>query len=136
VPRRIVFATGLGIFAAAYIGLGLVTSAGWVWLLLPLYGGYTALTDGVGKAWVADLLPEERVGSGLGLYQGLAGGAALLAGVWAGLAWGSSGRLPLLVSGVAVAVLAIVLVLGGARLERGVTEHVAGGTETGSAEGL
>ncbi len=135
VPRRIVFATGLGIFAAAYIGLGLVTSAGWVWLLLPLYGGYTALTDGVGKAWVADLLPEERLGSGLGLYQGLAGGAALLAGVWAGLAWGSSGRLPLLVSGVAVAVLAIVLVLGGARLERGVTEHVAGGTETGSAEG-
>ena len=79
----------------AYIGLGAVTSAGWVWFLLPVYGGYTALTDGVGKAWVADLLPEERVGSGLGFYQGLAGGAALLAGVWAGLAWGSSGRLPL-----------------------------------------
>jgi MFS family permease len=119
VPRRIVFATGLGIFAAAYIGLGAITSAGWVWFLLPLYGGYTALTDGVGKAWVADLLPEERVGSGLGFYQGLAGGSALLAGVWAGLAWGSSGRLPLLVSGVVVAVLAAVLLLAGARLERG-----------------
>jgi hypothetical protein len=111
----------LGIFAAAYIGLGAVTSAGWVWLLLPLYGGYTALTDGVGKAWVADLLPEERVGSGLGLYQGLAGGAALLAGVWAGLAWGSDGRAPLLVSGAVVAGLAAVLVLRGARLERGGT---------------
>src|SRR5438132_681932 len=119
VPRRIVFATGLGIFAAAYIGLGAVTSAGWVWFLLPLYGGYTALTDGVGKAWVADLLPEERVGSGLGFYQGLAGGAALLAGVWAGLAWGSSGRLPLLVSGVVVAGLAGVLLVAGDRLERG-----------------
>jgi len=118
VPRRVVFATGLGIFAAAYIGLGAVTSAGWVWFFLPLYGGYTALTDGVGKAWVADLLPEERVGSGLGFYQGLAGGAALLAGVWAGLAWGSTGRLPLLVSGFLVAGLAGVLLLAGARLER------------------
>jgi MFS family permease len=129
VPRRIVFASGLGIFAAAYIGLGAVTSAGWVWFLLPLYGGYTALTDGVGKAWIADLLPEERVGSGLGLYQGLAGGAALLAGVWAGLAWGSSGRLPLLVSGVVVAGLAGVLLLAGARLERGPIESHEGSSE-------
>jgi MFS family permease len=131
VPRRLVFATGLGIFAAAYIGLGVVTSAGWVWLLLPLYGGYTALTDGVGKAWISDLVPEERVGSGLGLYQALAGGAALLAGVWAGLAWGSDGRLPLLVSGVVVAGLAVVLFLGGARLERDGIDEVAGGDGIG-----
>jgi hypothetical protein len=88
-----------------------------VWLLLPLYGGYTALTDGVGKAWVADLLPQRSVGSGLGLYQGIAGGAVLLAGVWAGLAWGEAGRLPLLVSGAAVAVLALVLALAGGSLE-------------------
>jgi MFS family permease len=133
VPRRLVFATGLGIFAAAYIGLGAVTSAGWVWLLLPLYGGYTALTDGVGKAWVADLLPEHRVGSGLGLYQGLAGGAALLAGVWAGLAWGSDGRFPLLVSGLVVAVLAAVLFMRGARLERGGDVGVAKGDGIGPA---
>jgi MFS family permease len=129
VPRRLVFATGLAIFAVAYIGLGAVTSASWVWLLLPLYGGYTALTDGVGKAWIADLLPEERLGSGLGFYQGLAGGAALLAGVWAGLAWGSDGRLPLLVSGVVVACLAGVLFLGGARLEHDGIDEVAGGVE-------
>src|SRR5438094_3694911 len=132
-PRRLVFATGLAIFAAAYIGLGTVTSSAWVWVLLPLYGGYTALTDGVGKAWVADLVPEDRVGSGLGLYQGLAGGAALVAGVWAGLAWGPAGRLPLLVSGVAVAGLAAILFLGGARLERGSLEEVAGGDGIGAA---
>jgi MFS family permease len=133
VPRRIVFATGLGIFAAAYIGLGTVTSSGWVWLLLPLYGGYTALTDGVGKAWVTDLLPGERVGTGLGLYQGLAGGAALIAGIWAGLAWGSDGRLPLLVSGVVVGGLAAVLFLGGGPLERGGTEKTAEGGSIAAA---
>jgi hypothetical protein len=71
----------------------------------------------VGKAWVADLLPAHSVGSGLGLYQGLAGGAVLVAGVWAGLAWGEAGRLPLVVSGAAVAVLALLLALAGSRLE-------------------
>jgi MFS family permease len=40
--RRVVFAVGLVIFAVAYIGLGLASAPGWVWLLLPLYGGYTA----------------------------------------------------------------------------------------------
>jgi MFS family permease len=133
VPRRLVFATGLGIFAVAYIGLGAVTSAAWVWLLLPLYGGYTALTDGVGKAWIADLLPDERLGSGLGFYQGLAGGAALVAGVWAGLAWGSDGRVPLLVSGTVVALLAGVLFLVGARLERERVGADAGGDASPAA---
>jgi MFS family permease len=117
VPRHLVFAGGLGIFAVAYLGLGLANSAGWVWLLLPIYGGYTAFTDGVGKAWVANLVPESRVGSGLGLYQGVMGGTALLAGVWAGLAWGTSGRLPFLVSGSIVAALTVFLAFGGRKLQ-------------------
>jgi len=115
-PRRLVFAAGLGVFAVAYIGLGVVHSAGWVWVLLPFYGAYTALTDGVSKAWVADLLPADRMGTGLGVYYGLTGSAALVAGVWAGLAWGGTGHLPLVISGVAVAILAVVLVASGRRL--------------------
>jgi len=117
IPRRLVFAAGLAVFAVAYLGLGLVTSPGWVWILLPLYGAYTALTDGVGKAWIADLVPRERVGSGLGVFYGVTGGTALLAGVWAGLAWGDAGRLPLIISGSVTAVLAVALALGGHRLE-------------------
>jgi MFS family permease len=112
VPRRLVFAAGLGAFAVAYLGLGLADSAAWVWPLLLVYGAYTALTDGVGKAWVADLLPREALGTGLGLYQAITGACALAAGVWAGLAWGGDGRVPMLISGAIVAVLAPVLALG------------------------
>src|SRR3954447_24289873 len=46
--RRSVFAVGLVFFAIAYLGLGLADSSGWVWVLLPIYGGDTALTHGVG----------------------------------------------------------------------------------------
>ena len=118
VPRRFVFATGLAIFAVAYLGLGITTTSAWVWPLFALYGGYTALTDGVGKAWVADLLPADREGSGLGLYQGIVGAGSLVAGIWAGLAWNGTGRLPLIVSGTVVAVLSITLFAVGRRLER------------------
>jgi MFS family permease len=104
-PRSRIFGVGLLVFAVAYAGLGLATSTAAVFVFLPLYGAYTALTDGVGKAWIADLLPAEAMGTGLGAYQGLTGIGAVIAGVWAGLAWGSDGSVPLVVSGVAVLLL-------------------------------
>ena len=117
IPRRVVYATGLLIFAVVYIGLGLTRESAWVWLLLPLYGAYTALTDGVGKAWVSDLLPAGLMGTGLGLFHGISGGSALVASVWAGLTWGESGQLPLVASGTAVGTLAFGLLVAGRRLD-------------------
>jgi MFS family permease len=120
-PRHLVFAVGLGVFAVAYLGLGLARSSGWVWVLLPLYGAYTALTDGVGRAWVANLVPADRLGRGLGFYQAIIGATALIAGVWAGLAWSGDGRTPLIVSGAVAAALALVMVSAGRWLEGGGT---------------
>ena len=82
-----------------------------------MYGAYTALTDGVSRAWVADLAPE-ATGTALGTYGALSGVASIFAGVWAGLAWGGTGRLPLMISGSVAAVLAVVLWVAGDRLER------------------
>lgn len=114
-PRHLVFAAGLAFFAVGYVGLGWVSSPGWVFVLLPLYGGFAACTDGVGKAWVADLAPPDRHSGAQGLYQAVTGGGILVAGVWAGLAWGGTGRLPLLLSGVAAAVMALTMVVAGRR---------------------
>jgi MFS family permease len=107
--RRTVFVAGLIPFAIAYTGLGLASGSALVWVLLPIYGAFTALTDGVARAWVADLLPPEALGTGIGLYQALTGFAALAAGLWAGFSWGGDGRVPLLISGIGAAVIAAVL---------------------------
>ena len=48
---------GLSLFAVAYVGVGLANSGGWVWVLLPIYGAYTALTDGVGNMVHYNALP-------------------------------------------------------------------------------
>ncbi|WP_198940566.1 MFS transporter [Micromonospora sp. CB01531] len=107
-----VFGAGLILFALAYTGLGLTRSHTAAWLLFAAYGGFTAFTDGVGKAWISGLLGSHEQGSGQGMFQGLTGLAVLGAGLWAGLAWGSDGTLPLLVSGIAAAVLAAWLLTG------------------------
>jgi MFS family permease len=109
-PRR-VFAVGLVCFAIAYVGLGLIHHRAAIWPILLIYGGFTAATDGVGKAWISGLVPPEMQGRGQGLYQGLTGGAVLVAGIWAGLAWGKQGTVPLLISGFAAAALIPVFLL-------------------------
>jgi MFS family permease len=107
ISPAVVFGVGLLVFAAVYTGLGASRSHLAAWLLISGYGGFTALTDGVGKAWISGLLPAAVQGSGQGVFQGLSGLGILAAGVWAGLAWGHDGTVPLLVSGATTAVLAV-----------------------------
>jgi MFS family permease len=104
-----VVAVGLIVFAVVYAGLGLTTSHLAAWLLIAGYGAYTGLTDGVGKAWVSSLLPAESQGTGQGIFQGILGAGILVAGVWAGLAWGGDGHLPLVISGVVAGLIGIAL---------------------------
>jgi MFS family permease len=110
-PRR-VFAIGLAFFALGYLGLGLVHSHLLAWALLGAYGLFAAATDGVGKAWISGLVHGGQQSWAQGLYQGISGLGILIAGVWAGLLWGSGGRVPLLVSGSVAVVLAALLLAG------------------------
>lgn len=107
--RRHVFGVGLIVFAITYLGFGLTTTSSAVWFLLPLYGAYTALTDGVSRAWVADVAPPELRGTALGTQGLLTGGGLVFAGIWAGVTWSGSGHLPFVVSGAITATLAAVL---------------------------
>jgi MFS family permease len=121
-PRHLVFAAGLGFFAIGYLGLGLTHEPGWVFVVLPLYGGFAACTDGVGKAWVAELAPAGGQGSAQGLFQAVTGAGVLLSGIVAGAAWDGSGRVPLLTAVSFAAVLAVVLAVVGGRWRAAVPE--------------
>ena len=108
-PRPTVFGIGLVFFAVGYIGLGLTTDPVAAWVLIGVYGVFTACTDGVGKAWVSALVGADRQSTAQGVFQGGSGLAILVAGIWAGLLWGADGRLPLLISGVVGGCFAVVL---------------------------
>ena len=98
-PRPAVFGVGLAFFAIGYIGLGLTHNHTLAWVFIGVYGIFTACTDGVGKAWVSSLADGAHQATAQGVFQGGSGLAILVAGLWAGLLWGSDGTLPLLISG-------------------------------------
>jgi MFS family permease len=108
---RLVFAGGLVIFALVYLGLGRTDSTAAIWILLPCYGGYTALTDGVSRAWVSNLVTDEQRTWALGIHGAVGGVGALVAGLWSGLIWGDNGRHALTISGAVALAVAVWLLL-------------------------
>ena len=109
--RRGVIGLGFAVFAAVYLGFAVIDVGAWAWLLFPVYGVYMALTEGVGRALVADLVPSDRRGSALGLYQGGVGLMALLSSVIAGLLWDHIDASAPFYLGASTAALALVLLL-------------------------
>ena len=91
VGRKSVMTGGWLLYALVYVGFALSHSSWQFWLLYPAYGVYYALTDGVAKAFVADLSPGELRGTAYGAYNGLIGLAALPASVIAGVLWQGMG---------------------------------------------
>jgi MFS family permease len=117
-PKSRVYAIGLLCFAVGYLGLGLLDGGPFVVLAFFVYGGFVGITDGVGKAWISTLAPQALRGHAQGLLQGLSGGAVLVAGIWAGLAWNlgqGDGRVPLVFSGTVTAIAALALLIVGRR---------------------
>jgi MFS family permease len=114
-PHRVVFAAGLVFFAVGYLGLAVIHTPALVFVVLPLYGGFAACTDGVGKAWVSSMAAPAAQGHAQGTFQAVTGFAVVIAGAWAGLAWHGTGRWPLTISGVGALVVAAVILAGGGR---------------------
>lgn len=81
VGKRNTFVAGLLLFAAVYIGFGLTSSSHFIWILFAIYGVYYALTEGVGRAIVASLVPAELRGTAFGMYNAFTGLALLPASV-------------------------------------------------------
>lgn len=124
IGRIQVFGIGLVFFAIGYAGLGLTTDPVAAWLLIGAYGLFTGCTDGVSKAWISSLVGSDLQASAQGVFQGASGFAILIAGVWAGLAWGAGGgqgTLPLLISGCFGGVFAVALLTFGYTRRKGGT---------------
>jgi MFS family permease len=88
IGRGRVLVIGYLVFAAVYLGFALEGSPVTVWVLFLVYGVYVAATEGVQRAFAADLTPAHLRGTGLGLYHTIVGTALLPASIIAGLLWG------------------------------------------------
>ena len=112
-PRPVVYAIGLVAFGVCYFGLGVTHGGATTYVLVGVYGLFPAFTDGVGKAWIASLVPRRHLGRAQGTFQALNSGAVLVAGVWAGVLWRvgpGRGVLPLVIAGSVAFAAAVTLV--------------------------
>ncbi len=78
---------GWWLFAFVYLALGLIKNDFWIWFLFPIYGVYMALTDGVSKAYIAQMVPREKSGTAFGAYLMCTGLCMFIASFGAGLLW-------------------------------------------------
>ncbi len=85
--RRRVIALGWFIYALAYLGFALASNIWQIWLLFAWYGIYYGVVEGAARAFVADLVAEEKRGTAYGLYHGVVGIALLVASLIAGWLW-------------------------------------------------
>jgi MFS family permease len=87
IGRRRLILGGWIAYGLVYLALGFAQTGWQIWTLFALYGVYYAASEGVGKALVADLVPEAQRGTAYGLYNAAIGLTVLPASVIAGLLW-------------------------------------------------
>lgn len=119
--KRNVYIAGLIIFSAVYLGFALSPNLSFVWGLFILYGLYAASTEGVAKAWVSDLIPDNLRGTAIGLLTMLSSFSMMIGSFITGFLWDMFGSsVPFIVSSVvslAVAVVFMILTSRGQRAE-------------------
>ena len=85
--RRQVIGAGWLLYAAVYAAFAVTDSAPMLVTVFLIYGLYFGLTEGVEKAWVADLSPAAGRGTAFGIYNALIGFGALGASLLFGYIW-------------------------------------------------
>jgi MFS family permease len=86
---------GFLIYTIVYFGFGIASGIGTIVALFALYGLYSAATDGIQKAFIADMVDENKKGTAMGIYNALLGITLLPASLVAGLLYDKvDSRLP------------------------------------------
>jgi MFS family permease len=105
--RRTVITAGWAVYALVYAGFGYFDSPTPVIVIFLSYGIYFGLTEGVEKAWVADLAPAGARGTAFGVYNAALGVGGLVSSVMFGVIWTRVSPSAAFLTGAAVALAAI-----------------------------
>ena len=110
IGRRGLLSTGWLLFALVYAGFAFAHSQLQVAMLFAAYGLYQALTRGIQKSWVADLVNPEHRGTEIGTFYLVLGITALPASLIAGGLYVSvSHAAPFMLSAIMVLIAGFIL---------------------------
>jgi MFS family permease len=112
IGREKVIALGWLAYTLAYFGFALANHSYQIWLLFAFYGLYYATTEGVAKAFVADMVSADHRGRAYGIYNTAVGLVALPASFIAGALWDKVSPASPFFFGAAISLLASLLLVG------------------------
>ena len=92
IGRRKLLIGGWIFYALVYLGFARSSTNLHIWILMAAYGVYYGLTEGVGRAFVADLVSFEQRGTAYGVYNAAIGLMAFPASLIAGILWQGIGQ--------------------------------------------
>jgi MFS family permease len=107
--RRAMIAIGWTWYALVYAAFGYVHSLDVIIVVFLAYGLYFGFTEGVEKAWVADMAPASARGTAFGIYNAALGVGGLAASVLFGALWTRVSPRAAFLTGAALALVATVL---------------------------
>jgi MFS family permease len=105
--RRAIIFMAFAVFFVAYAGFAVTRSAVVAASLFVLYGLFQGLYRMAGKAFAADLSPEDQSASGVGWFGASAGVSGLVASGVAGLLWDHAGHAAVFYFGAALAIAGV-----------------------------
>ena len=107
--RRALIAAGWIIYAVVYASFALFESTPAVVAMFLFYGLYFGLTEGVEKAWIADIAPAAARGTAFGVYYAALGIGSLIASLLFGWLWTRVSPSAAFFTGAGLAILATAL---------------------------
>jgi MFS family permease len=109
--KKKILITGFIIYSLVYLGFALVNNLPIIFLLFAFYGIYAASTEGIAKAWVSDLIPDENRGKAIGILTMTTSIAIMLGSFLAGVLWDTFGSaVPFLFSSIISLSVAIIFI--------------------------
>jgi len=91
IGRKKMMVAGYLVYGLVYFGFALAGRPAAIWVLFGVYGLYIALTEGIEKAFVADIAPEDLRGTLIGMHATVVGIGLLPASILAGALWNMFG---------------------------------------------
>ena len=85
--RKRIILLGFVLFAILYYGFAVASSARSIWILFGLYGLFMGLTEGIQKAFLSTIIPQDFKATAFGVYNTVVGLAMFPASLIGGWLW-------------------------------------------------
>jgi MFS family permease len=118
IGMRKTFIIGLSLFCVTYAGMAFIQNTTMLFALFFIYGLFSAVNEGISKAWIAKISPQEETATAIGFLASGTSISAMAASSMAGLIWVTAGAPVTFIISAAGALVALLYFVFNARTRK------------------